>query len=179
MAVVVLLKGVNVGGHRRFRPTVLARELRDLDVVSVGAAGTFVVRADVSRGEVREAIARRLPFEAEIMICRGAEVARLMSHDFFEGHPVEADVVRFVSVLSRAPRSVPVLPLDLPSHEHWIVKVLERRGRFLVGMHRRQMKAIGELGRLGQLFGAAATTRSWSTMNAVRRVLCGPTAGSK
>ena len=44
MALVVFLRGVNVGGHRTFRPSVLARELGDYDVVNVGAAGTFVVR---------------------------------------------------------------------------------------------------------------------------------------
>ena len=44
MALVVLLRGVNVGGHRTFRPTTLAEQLRHLDAVNVGAAGTFVIR---------------------------------------------------------------------------------------------------------------------------------------
>ena len=43
MALVVFLKGVNVGGHKTFRPSVMARELQ-LDAVSIGAAGTFVIR---------------------------------------------------------------------------------------------------------------------------------------
>jgi uncharacterized protein (DUF1697 family) len=42
MALVVFLRGVNVGGHRTFRPSILARELSDYGVVNVGAAGTFV-----------------------------------------------------------------------------------------------------------------------------------------
>jgi hypothetical protein len=33
MALVAFLRGVNVGSHRTFRPTVLAQELADLDVV--------------------------------------------------------------------------------------------------------------------------------------------------
>ena len=41
MALVVFLKGVNVGGHRTFRPSVLASRLAKLDVVNIGAAGTF------------------------------------------------------------------------------------------------------------------------------------------
>lgn len=49
MALVVFLRGVNVGGHRTFRPRDLARKLRDYDVVNVGAAGTFVVRQPGSR----------------------------------------------------------------------------------------------------------------------------------
>ena len=43
MAVVVFLRGVNVGGHKRFRPTVLAAQLRRFDVVNIGSTGTFAV----------------------------------------------------------------------------------------------------------------------------------------
>lgn len=71
MALVVLLRGVNVGGHRTFRPSVLAKELAALDVVNIGAAGTFVIRQPVTQTRLRTELARRLPFEAEIMICRG------------------------------------------------------------------------------------------------------------
>ena len=41
---VVLLRGVNVGGHRTFRPARLAEQLRHLGAVNIGAAGTFVIR---------------------------------------------------------------------------------------------------------------------------------------
>ena len=74
MALVVFLRGVNVGGHRAFRPTTLAEQLRHLDAVNVGAAGTFVIRQPVSRAQLRVEVARRLPFETEIMICRGREI---------------------------------------------------------------------------------------------------------
>jgi hypothetical protein len=40
---VVLLRGANMIGKRLFRPAALARELSDLEVVSNGAAGTFVL----------------------------------------------------------------------------------------------------------------------------------------
>jgi hypothetical protein len=36
MALVVFLRGVNVGGHRTFRPSVLAKELSDHDVRRAG-----------------------------------------------------------------------------------------------------------------------------------------------
>ena len=41
MALVVFLRGVNVGGHRLFRPSAIAKEMAGLDVVNMGAAGTF------------------------------------------------------------------------------------------------------------------------------------------
>jgi uncharacterized protein (DUF1697 family) len=62
MAHVVFLRGVNVGGHRTFRPAVLAQRMKRFDVVNVGAAGTFVVRARVGPAELRSELCRRLPF---------------------------------------------------------------------------------------------------------------------
>ena len=167
MALVVFLRGLNVGGHRTFRPTTLAAQLQHLDAVNIGAAGTFVIRQPVSRAQLRVEIARRLPFEAEIVICQGREIVRLISHDFFAGHPVRPDIVRFVSVLSRLPRSVPRLPMKLPSRGRWLLKVLARDDRFVFGLYRRHMKVIGYLGTLDQLFGVPVTTRNWNTMTAI------------
>jgi ABC-type phosphate transport system auxiliary subunit len=53
VAVVVLLIGVNVGGHRTFRPSVLAEQLQHLAAVNIGAAGTFVIRRSVPRAQLR------------------------------------------------------------------------------------------------------------------------------
>lgn len=96
--------GVNVGGHRTFRPTTLAEQLKHLDAVNIGAAGTFVIRRPVTRPQLRAELARRLPFDAEIMICPGREIVRLMSQNHFADQPVRPDIVRFVSVLSKRPR---------------------------------------------------------------------------
>jgi uncharacterized protein (DUF1697 family) len=68
VAHVVLLRGVNVGGQRTFRPSVLAKELEKFDVVNVGAAGTFVVRGPITPAQLRDEFRRRLPFNAEILI---------------------------------------------------------------------------------------------------------------
>jgi uncharacterized protein (DUF1697 family) len=171
MAVVVFLRGINVGGHRTFRPTTLAAQLQHLDAVNIGATGTFVIRNPVSRAQLRAEVGRRLPFDAEIMICGGRDIARLMSQDFFAGHPVRLDIVRFVSVLARLPRSAPQLPMKLPSSGTWLVKVLARDNRFVVGLHRRQMKAISYLGKLDRVFGAPVTTRNWNTIAAIAKVL--------
>jgi uncharacterized protein (DUF1697 family) len=171
VALVVLLRGLNVGGHRAFRPVWLAGQLQHLDAVNIGATGTFVIRRRVSRARLRHEIARRLPFDAEIMICEGREIRELLARDPFAGQPVRPDVVRFVSVLSRRPRSLPRLPLKLPARGPWLLTILARDGRFVVGLYRRQMKVIGYLGALDRIFGVPATTRSWTTINAIAKVL--------
>lgn len=64
-------EGIDVGGHRRLRPSILTRELRAYDVVNVGAEGTLVVRKPGSRASVLAELRRKLPFEAEIAFCDG------------------------------------------------------------------------------------------------------------
>lgn len=171
MALVVLLKGVNVGGHRRFRPSVLAKQLRRFDIVNVGAAGTFIVRSTVSRSALRTEILRRLPFDCHLLICSGRDILRLASENPFEGQPAGPGILQFVSVLARRPRRVPNVPLQIPSHGEWCVRLLVCRDRFAFGVCRRQMKAIGYLGQLETLFGAPFTMRSWTTITTIARLL--------
>jgi hypothetical protein len=171
VALVILLKGINVGGHRTFRPSVIAARLRHLDAVNIGAAGTFVIRHPVSRRQLRAEVARGLPLETEVVICEGREIVKLTSRDFFAGYPARPDIIRFVSVMSRRSGAAPRLPVVLPSNSNWLLKVLARDGRFLVGVHRRQMKAIGCLTTLDRVFGVPITTRGWNTMTAIAKVL--------
>jgi len=132
-----------------------------------------VIRKPVSRTQLCAEVKRRLPFDAEIMICHGRDILRLLSQDFFASHQVEPDIVRFVSILSRLPRSEPDLPLALPSAAAWLVKVLARDDRFVLGMYRRDMKTIGYLGTIDRMFGVPLTTRNWNTITAIGKLLVG------
>ena len=171
MALVVLLRGVNVGGHRTFRPTILADQLKHLDAVNIGAAGTLVIRRPVTGAQLRAELARRLPFDTEIMICQGREIVGLTSANHFADQPVQSDIVRVVSVLSQRPRSAPSTPMSFPSSGKWLLKILARDNRFVFGVYRRHMKVIGYLGTLDRLFGVPVTTRNWNTISAIARVL--------
>ncbi len=154
MALVVFLRGVNVGGHRTFRPSMLAEQLKDYDVVNVGAAGTFVIRKQISQARLRAELLGRLPFEARVMICKSHELISLASGDPFAGEPSRPDVVRFVSVLEKRPRVLPSIPISLP-----------------FGLYRRQMKAISFLSAIDKIFGVSATTRNWNTITTIINVL--------
>jgi uncharacterized protein (DUF1697 family) len=173
VALVVFLRGVNVGGHKTFRPKKLAEELKHLGAVNIGAAGTLVIKRRMTQAQARAEVERRLPFVAEIVICQGGEIAKLFSNDHFAGHSLRPDVVRFVSVLSRRPRLSPSTPIRLPSNGRWLMKILARQNRFVIGMYRRHMKVIGYLGALDRLYGVSVTTRNWNTIAAIVRVLDG------
>src|SRR5215468_6802397 len=104
VALVVFLRGINVGGHRRLRPGVLARELSKYEVVNVGAAGTFVVRKPGSRTKFCAELLSKLPFETKILVCNGRDFIRLENEHPFGTKPSSPDVVRFVSILSKPNR---------------------------------------------------------------------------
>jgi uncharacterized protein (DUF1697 family) len=177
MALVVFLRGVNVGGHRRLRPSILARELSGYDVLNVGAAGTFVVRKPGSRAKFRSALLGKLPFQAEIVLCEGRDLLRLEMENPFGTQPSPPDVVRFVSILSKAGGVRAPLPVTFPSDGEWLVRVIASEGQFVFGMYRRHMKTIGYLGQIDKLYGVPATTRNWNTMIAIMRILKNHTGG--
>jgi uncharacterized protein (DUF1697 family) len=175
MALVVFLRGVNVGGHRRFRPAVFAREMREYGVVNVGAAGTFVVHKPGSRTTFRAALLRKLPFDAEVVLCEGRDLVRLETKNPFAAEPSSSDLVRFVSILPKARAVRASLPVAFPSDRGWLVRVIASDGQFVFGMYRRHMKTIGYLGQIDQLYGVTATTRNWNTIVAIVRILKGLT----
>jgi uncharacterized protein (DUF1697 family) len=174
MALVVFLRGVNVGGHKKLQPSILAKDLVEFDVVNVGAAGTFVIRKEVSQTALRDELMRRLPFKAELMICRASDLIDLARGDPFEDEGSHEDARRFVSVLAKRPRLQPPLPLSRPPGDKWEVKIIGVRGRFALSLWRRQGRTIiypNEV--VERNFGMPATTRNWNTISVINEILKG------
>jgi len=171
MAHVVFLRAINVGKANRCQPALIAKQLAKFGVVNIGAVGTFVVRENVSESILRAALVRSLPFKCEIMICPARDIIKLTSKDPFSGQPSGPDITRFVNVLHKRLRALPPVPLSLPSEDDWLLKIIAIQGRFVLGLYRRQMKAIGYLGKIEKFLGVPATTRSWNTIEKVVKVL--------
>ena len=94
-----------------------------------------------------------------------------LSGDPFVGQPSEPDVVRFVSVLAKRQQPSSSVPLNFPSDGEWSLRILSCQDRFVLGVYRREMKAIGYLGQLEKVFGVPVTTRNWNTILAIGRIL--------
>jgi len=209
MASVVFLRAVNVGRTNRCQPALIAKELAKFGVVNIGAVGTFVVREDVSESVLRAAIARKLPFKCEIMICPARDIIKLASKNPFSRQPSGPNIVRFVSVSARPfrrgvrsalhqtsaatpartinPKTSRIrsephqtsnlkhqtfeLPLSLPSDDDWLAKIITIQDRFVLGLYRREMKAISYLGKIEKRLGVPVTTRNWNTIEKVARIL--------
>ena len=78
-----------------------------------------------------------------------------------------------MSVLAKSlPLPLPLnLPHSLPSPDDWLLRIIAIQGRFVLGLYRRHMKAIGYLGKIEKLLGVPATTRSWNTIQKVVEIL--------
>src|SRR5207244_1079893 len=171
MSSVVFLRAVNVGRANRCQPASIAKQLAKFGVVNIGAVGTFVVREDVNESILRAAIAKKLPFKCEIMICPARDIIKLSSKDPFSGQPSGPHITRFVSVLAKRLRAPPPLPLSLPSDDDWLLKIIAIQDRFILGLYHRQMKAISYLGKIEKQFGVPVTTRNWNTIEKVAKIL--------
>ena len=170
MSSVVFLRGINVGGANRCKPAQIAKQLKKFDIVNIGAVGTFVVRKNVSETVLRAAIAKKLSFKCEIMIVPAKTVVDLAKKNPFARQLSATEITRFVSVLHKPPPKRPALPLCLPDKD-WLLKIIAIKNQFVVGVYRREMKAIGYLGKIEKILAVPATTRSWNTILKVVEIL--------
>jgi uncharacterized protein (DUF1697 family) len=175
MPSVVFLRGINVGGANLCKPAQLAKQLKQFEIVNIGAVGTFVVRNNVAESTLRKQFAAQLKkdfgVKCEIMIVPARELLKVTGNDPFANQPSGPEITRFMSVLHKRPQEVPPLPHCLPSNEHWLLKIAAIPSRFVLGIYRREMKAIGYLGKIEKILGVPATTRSWTTIEKVVTIL--------
>jgi uncharacterized protein (DUF1697 family) len=169
---VVFLRGVNVGGRRTFSPSALARKLAALDVVSVQAAGTFVVGRAVSGAALRAAFRKELPFETELIVCTGREITDLLRAQPFPSPASSKDERRVVSIMARRLRTRPRLPISRPAAGQWQVKIVGVSGPFAMSLWRpRRQALLYPNAVVEEDLGVQATTRSWSTLCKVGDIL--------
>jgi uncharacterized protein (DUF1697 family) len=170
MALVVFLRGVNVGRHKRFLPARLAKDLAAFDVVNVGAAGTFVVRAPVPQAALRAEVRARLAFDADIIIVKGRELIEFARGGPFGRRPPAENEQRFLSVTLK-PHAVATLPLMYPANDRWQVKVVAVSGTLVASVWRRQPGTpIYPNAAVEKQFGVS-TTRNWNTVETVCKIL--------
>jgi hypothetical protein len=139
MALIVFLRGINVGGHRTLRPSILARDLGAYDVVNVGTAGTLVVSNPGSRADFLSSLRRKLPAGAVVAFCDSRDLVRLEMEHVFKNEQPRPDLAQFVSVLSKAGRSKASFPAVIPEDGEWFVKIIGSRSRLVFGVYRRHM----------------------------------------
>ena len=178
MASAVFLRAINVGGANLCKPAQLVKQLKKLDVVNIGAVGTFVVRDDVDDAILRKKFAAQLAkdfgIKCEIMVVPARDLLKLAAQNPFMDQPSGPEITRFMSVLHQRPKKIPLLPHCLPANDNWLLKIVAIQKQFVLGVYKREMKAIGYLGKIEKILATPATTRSWNTILKVIDVLNRP-----
>jgi uncharacterized protein (DUF1697 family) len=165
MAHVVFLRAANVGGRNVFRPALLAADLAHLEVVNIGAAGTFVVRGKATAAAIRREIRARLPFALAVVVRPASEIVALVESDPFRGVKFSKDQRGWVAALGARPRSLPALPLVKPAGKAWAVRCDRVEGAFALGLWRRRLGGFLFPNQLVEdALGVPATTRWWETI---------------
>src|SRR5262249_17575768 len=159
--------------NRKFRQSVRGRDVSHYGVVNVDAVGKLVVRKPGPRAKFRAELLRKLPFKAEVVLCDGRDLIRLEMENPFGSEPSRPDVVRFVSILSKAGSVRGSIPIAFPPDGEWLVRVIPAKSRFVFGVCRPHIETISYLGQIDKLFSAPATTRNWNTIIAIVRILKG------
>jgi uncharacterized protein (DUF1697 family) len=175
----VFLRGVNVGGNKKFSPAALAKELAavgGLDVANVGAAGTFVVRKGkktATASALRRFFAAKLPFEAGIAIVPGPDLVELVdSSPFPKARGGDGDDVRrMLAVLTAAATKKPKLPLRRPDGPDWQMHLVRSSGAFVPYLWRPIPGKMLYTDVVDREFGVPATSRSWNTIEKIRGIL--------
>jgi hypothetical protein len=179
MPTVVFLRAANVGGHAVFRPSLLPARLPELELMSLGAAGTFVAAAERPQAVVARAFGPHVPKGAGLIVCAAAEILACLTPEPFDDPRARAADGRYVTILERRPLRAPSLPLVRPASGDWLLTLLARRGRMVVSVARRVGGAVLYPNAVvEEVFGVPATTRSWTTLEAIVRKL-GPVGGAQ
>ena len=147
--------------HRRCRHVCGARN----DVSRIGYSALKL--AGSTRG-------RCFGIKCEIMIASGTALMKTASKDPFAKQPSCDEVTRFMSVMHKPLPSSLVRrhsSLVLPTDKDWLLKIIAIEGQFVLGVYKREMKAISQLGKLEKILGVPATTRSWNTIEKVVKIL--------
>lgn len=168
MAHAIFLRAVNVGGN-----TVAVRELADsLELVNIQAAGTFVCTDGRSVTAIGKAIAKKLPFTTEVIVCPADELRAAVAK--LEKLTPPDGSKRFVTVLSKAAPKAK-LPILRPEGDGWEVHVTKIEGPYVLSWDRK----LGERRRfypnevVEKALKIPGTTRGWDTITKVLEKLAG------
>jgi hypothetical protein len=149
---------------------VKEKTFAEFNLVNLGAAGTFVARSSTPEGRLRRAIVERLPFTTGVTICPGAEIRDLAGRDPFGNVPPTTKSC--VSVMGSDPVRAPALPFYAPNESKWELTLLEAHGRYVLSLYRRLDGRLTYPNPIVEReFGVEATTRGWSTVLALAKIL--------
>ncbi len=78
----------------------------------------------------------------------------------------------FVTVLVGPAKASPRLPLELPAGKPWAMRVVAKRGPYVISLrHPERQRGLDLNSLVEKIFGARATTRGWPTFERIAKAL--------
>jgi uncharacterized protein (DUF1697 family) len=173
MSTIAFLRAANVGKHQRFRAKALEAELPALNLKNFGAAGTYLVRAELPEAEIRAAFAGALPFEPQLALVSATDFVALVAADPFAAQAEDLGAKRFLSVLLEPLTTQPALPIERPEGDDWQVRLAAVGPWYALSMRRGQGAGTVYPNFLDKTLGVPMTTRGWGTVLRVAKAVGG------
>jgi len=174
---IALLRGVNVGGHRR----ILMEELQDLfkelgyvDPRTYVQSGNVVFGAKPGKGhgkKITAAIAKRFGHDVPTVVIEAEEFARAVAANPLAGRAAVEKLWLYVGFFEGTPDS-PEAVDDLPCAGGEIVELVD--GCLYLAYPPSQEKSKLGLAVIERSLGVTATIRNWKTVNALLSMIDAP-----
>lgn len=165
-----LLRGINVGGHKKIKMADLRAMLAGLGFANVKtalASGNTAWDTDPAdpaalRAAIADGITTTFGFEVIVIVFPRQQVERLVESDPFKGIDVTKDTRLYVSFLPAPVAADLTLPYQAPAGDFTILQATETEVCSVLTLtHTRSVDAMATL---EAAFGKDITTRSWNTV---------------
>jgi uncharacterized protein (DUF1697 family) len=168
---VALLRGINVGGHKKVNMEDLRQAFTSWgfqSVKTVLATGNVVFESPVTDPDtlastIEDKIKAIFGLDVSVILRRSQEIQELVNASPFEGITVTPQTRLYVTFLSEKPNSHLEIPYGSPEKDFRILRVSEREvcSVLTLSPNSRSTKAMDIL---EKEFGKNVTTRNWNTV---------------
>jgi uncharacterized protein (DUF1697 family) len=168
---VALLRGINVGGHKKIKMADLRQAFADwgfTNVKTLLASGNVLFEADANdptslQQTIETGLADTFGFEVPTIIRPFAEIEALVEADPFKDIEVTADTRLYVTFLGQKPTSQLPIPYLSPDKSYRILSVSDREICSVLTLTD-NMRTIDAMNIVENEFGKNITSRHWNTV---------------
>jgi uncharacterized protein (DUF1697 family) len=168
---IVLLRGINVGGHKKIKMADLRAMLTTLgfaNVKTVLASGNVGLDADRSdtaalKATIEGGIESTFGFTVSVIVFPREQVETLVKSDPFAGIEVTQDTRLYVTFLPEPPQTTLEIPYESPDADFTILRVTDTEVCSVLTLTPKS-RSVDSMNILETEFGKNITTRNWNTV---------------
>jgi uncharacterized protein (DUF1697 family) len=174
---VALLRGINVGGHKKVPMADLKKLLSTMgysDVQTLLNSGNVVFRCkSTPTGQLEKtletAIEKHFGFRVPVILRSGDDFKQLVDSEPFAGTEVTKNTRLYLSFLKNEAKEIPTLPLETEDGDF---RILDYTNATVISvLDLSKTKTVDGMKSLENIFGKDITTRNWNTVEKIGKLL--------